>query len=39
MYIQYSWTQEKAMTTHIRQHYQPRPERLPNWLRRIWAWL
>jgi hypothetical protein len=23
----------------LRQLYQPRPDRLPRWLRRVWAWL
>jgi len=22
----------------LRQHYQPRSDRLPGWLRRLWAW-
>ena len=24
--------------TTFRQHYQPRPNRVPNWLRKVWAW-
>lgn len=23
----------------LRQHYQPSPHRVPDWLRRIWLWL
>jgi hypothetical protein len=23
---------------HYRQHYHPRPERLPRWMRRVWGW-
>jgi hypothetical protein len=22
----------------LRQHYQPKPDRVPEWLRRIWLW-
>lgn len=23
---------------HYRLHYRPTPDRLPRWLRRVWAW-
>ena len=29
---------EAPMHPTLRQHYRPRPNRMPEWLRRIWAW-
>lgn len=34
----YSATQGADMTTSLRQHYQPKRDRTPGWVRRIWLW-
>jgi hypothetical protein len=40
MFIQYPNTAGPTMPkADLRQLYQPRADRLPRWLRRIWAWL
>lgn len=30
--------QEFDMYAHLRQHYTPKTDRVPGWLRRIWLW-
>jgi len=27
------------VNSRLRQHYQPRPDRIPRLLRRLWSWL
>jgi len=34
----YSIPQEIPMKHSFRQHYQPKPARTPEWLRRVWLW-
>lgn len=29
---------EAPMYPHLRQHYRPRPDRMPGWLRKLWVW-
>jgi hypothetical protein len=29
----------QAMHSPLRQHYRPKPDRVPAWLRRIWLWM
>ncbi len=33
-----SCTLETGMNHQLRQHYQPKVDRLPHWLHRVWAW-
>jgi hypothetical protein len=30
---------EVSVNSRLRQHYQPRPDRVPRLLRRLWSWL
>ena len=38
MDIQYAHKEDLMHSLH-RQLYRPAPDRTPNWLRRLWAWL
>jgi hypothetical protein len=38
-FVQYSLIQEIAMGhAEFRLTYQPKPDRLPRWMQRLWAW-
>lgn len=39
LYAQPAIKSRFAVNSRLRQHYHPRPDRVPRLLRRLWSWL
>jgi hypothetical protein len=39
LYAQTAFSPRFPVNSHLRQHYHPRPDRVPRLLRWLWSWL